>query len=87
MAIARFDEQEQLVPGVVCVSASINDGEIQYSICDAADAPWKNLGSFGSIIDRDDALEDQGRIFALVDAIEANESAIASRIVACGLKA
>lgn len=87
LAVARFDEHEQLVPGVVCIAASIGDGELRYAICDAEDAPWKDFGSFGSLVNRGDALDDQARIFALVDAIEANESAISSRILSCGLRA
>ena len=85
LAIARFDDQEQLVPGVVCVHASMAHGALRYRICDASDAPWKDLGTFGAIIDRDAALADGDRIFALVDAIEANDKAISSRVLACGL--
>lgn len=87
LGIARFDEQEQLVPGVVCISALIDDRQMKYVICNPGDAPWTDFGSFGPIASRDDALRDHARIFALVDAIEANESAISSRILASGLRA
>lgn len=87
LGIARFDEQEQLVPGVICISAQINGENLEYVICSASDAPWRDFGSFGAIASRDDALKDQARIFTLVDAIEANESAISSRILSCGLRA
>jgi hypothetical protein len=87
LAIARFDEKEYLVPGVVCISAEVGTEKISYSILEPRDAPWNEFGKFGVAVDRVQVLQDRENIFALVDAIAANESRISSRILACRLHA
>ena len=85
LAVARFDDEENLVAGVAQISGQVDPKEIRYSIVDADDCPWGDFGSFGPVISRARALEHKGWIFNLVDAIAANERRLSSRILACGL--
>jgi hypothetical protein len=87
LAIARFDERENLVPGVACVGGHIENEAICYSILEANESPWADFGRFGAASPRSAALEDKQHIFELVDAIAANEKRISSRILGCGLQA
>jgi len=87
LAIARFDDEDFFVPGVVCVSARIEAQALVYTVLEPEAAPWPNFGTFGAIADRESALEDRQRVFALVDAIAANDSRLSTRILAAGLQA
>jgi hypothetical protein len=87
LAIARFDEEEHLVPGVVCVRAWVHSNSIHYSVLEPPDAPWSDFGKFGAAAGREEALTDKSRVFELVDAIAANEKRISSRIDSSGLHA
>lgn len=87
LAIARFDNDDLLIPGVVCVSAKIEAHALVYTVLEPEVAPWPNFGAFGVIADRKSALEDGQRVFALVDAIAANDSRLSTRILATGLQA
>ena len=86
LAIARFDDEDCLVPGVVCVSARIEAQALVYSVLEPQAAPWPNFGAFGAIADRESALEDRQTVFALIDAITANDSRLSTRILANGLQ-
>jgi hypothetical protein len=85
LAVARFDDEENLVAGVAQISGQVDSKDIRYSILDADDYPWDDFGSFGPVISRAQALEHEGWIFNLVDAIAANERRLSSRILECGL--
>ena len=87
LAVARFDDEENLVAGVAQISGQVDSKDIRYSIQDADDCPWDDFGSFGPVISRAQALEHKGWIFNLVDAIAANERRLSSRILECGLHA
>ena len=86
LAIARFDEEDHLIPGVVCVSARIDAQALIYTVLEPEDAPWPDFGAFGAIAGREPALEDGQRIFSLVDAIAANDSRLSTRILTTGLQ-
>jgi hypothetical protein len=86
LAVARFDEDDCLIPGVACVSGRLQSGSIHYSILNPEDSPWESFGSFGPPADRATALEEKGEIFSLIDLITANENRISSRIIASGLQ-
>ena len=86
LAIARFDDEEFLVPGVVCVSARIEAQALIYAVLEPEAAPWSNFGAFGAVADRESALEDGKRVFALVDAISANDRRLSARILTAGLQ-
>lgn len=86
LAIARFDNEDCLVPGVVAVSARIENQTVMYSILRPEHSPWQDLGAFGAIASRESALEDRQRIFSLVDAITANDSRLSGRILQSGLQ-
>ena len=89
LAIARFDDEDCLIPGVATFSGSIAEGETRYSTVDPPDAPWDPLltKSFGPMLTRDLALAHRGEFFAFVDAITANDQRLSSRILRCGLQA
>jgi hypothetical protein len=87
LAIARFDDQEVLVPGVVCVQAQIEDQALKYSVLEPSTVPWSTFGAFGAIAERAVGMEDKERVFSLVDAIAANEGRLSTRILASGLQA
>ena len=86
LAVARFDDEDCLVPGVVCVTARIEDEALQYGVLEPDSCPWPNFGAFGFISIREEALLDRQRVFALIDAIAENENRLSSRILASGLR-
>ena len=86
LAVARFDDEDCLVPGVVCVSARIEAQALIYAVLEPEAAPWSNFGAFGAVADRESALEDGKRVFALVDAISANDRRLSARILTAGLQ-
>lgn len=81
LALARFDSEEVLIPGVVSVSACIEADAIQYSILEPSGAHWPDLSRFGSLLGRDAALQHKAEIFVLIDAITANDQRISTRIL------
>ncbi|MFG6465735.1 hypothetical protein [Roseateles sp. BYS87W] len=86
LAIARFDSEECLIPGVVVVTARIEAQSLIYSVVEPEASPWKNFGSFGAISNRASALEDRAEVFSLVDAIAANEMRLSERILGSKLQ-
>jgi hypothetical protein len=87
LAIARFDDEDCLVPGVVCVSARIEDRALKYGVLEPDAAPWPNFGAFGGIAERAVALSDSQRVFSLVDAITENDRRLSTRIRASDFQA
>jgi hypothetical protein len=85
LAIARFDDRECLIPGVVCMSAEIRDDALHYGVYESNEAPWPSFGKFGAIAEREHALRDKAWLFSLVDAITANDRRLSTRILASGL--
>ena len=85
LAVARFDDEDCLVPGIVCVTARIEDEALQYSVIEPDSCPWTNFGAFGFVATREVALLDRQRVFALIDAISENDKRLSSRILASGL--
>ena len=86
LAVARFDEEDCLIPGVVCVLAKVEEQALQYSILEPETAPWSGFEAFGHISRREQGLLDRQRVFALVDAITENDRRLSSRILASGLQ-
>jgi hypothetical protein len=72
---------------VLVVVASLNAEQITYTVLDPDNSPWSAFGSFGGPLTRSEALseDNRGPLFALVDAIAANETRISSRILSSGL--
>jgi hypothetical protein len=87
LARARFDDQEVLVPGVVCVQAQIEDQALKYSVLEPSAVPWSTFGAFGAVAERAVGMEDREKVFSLVDAIAANEGRLSTRILASSLQA
>lgn len=87
LAVARFDERDVLVPGVVCLQAQIEGQSLIYGVLEPSAAPWSNFGAFGPIEERSAALQDGARVFSLVDAITANDGRLSVRILSSGLHA
>jgi hypothetical protein len=85
LAIARFSDEEFLVPGVVCVAARVEGDALVYSILERDECSWSDFGKFGEIATREQGLLDRQNVFRLVDAIAANERRISSRILGSGL--
>jgi len=85
LGVARFDGQDRLIPGVVCISAEIRDEALHYGVYEREQAPWPDFGAFGAVAEREHALHDKESLFALVDAITANDPRLSSRILASGL--
>jgi hypothetical protein len=86
LAVARFDDNEHLIPGVVSVTGRIENEAINYSIVEPYEAYWTNLERFGPMLNREVALTCKTQIFEIVDAIVANDQRISSRILSCGLR-
>lgn len=88
LAVARFEANENLIPGVSSVVGQITDEAIQYSIVNSLQANWGDMvKSFGPLLNREDSLINKTSIFELTDAIAANDPRISSRILASGLQA
>lgn len=87
LAVARFDSKEVLIPGVVSVSACIEADAIQYSVLEPSEAHWPDLSRFGPLLDRQEALQHKSEIFALIDAVTANDRRLSTRILGGGLQA
>jgi hypothetical protein len=88
LAIARFDGNEYLIPGVSSLVGQIRDEAIQYSIVDSRDQNWGDMTKpFGPLLSREESLINKTSIFELTDAITANDQRISSRILASGLQA
>lgn len=85
LAVARFNDEEFLVPGVVCVAARIEGDALAYSILERDECSWSDFGKFGEIATREEVLLDRKNVFGLVDAIAANERRISSRILGSGI--
>jgi hypothetical protein len=86
LAVARFTHDEQLIPGVISISAEIRDGALRYGIDDINQGLWPDFfDSFGGLAGRDGGLRDKQLLFALVDAITENDRRLSSRILAVGL--
>ena len=84
LAIARFDDEE-MVPGVVCMSAQIENESLNYGVCEPDQASWRDFGSFETITSREHALLHNEWLFTLVDAITANDPRLSTRILAASL--
>lgn len=82
LAIARFTDEEILVPGVVCIRAQIEDQALKFDVLEPSAVPWSSFGAFGAVAERAIALKDRQRIFSLVDAITANDCRLSTRILA-----
>jgi hypothetical protein len=87
LAIARFDSDENLIPGVASVSGHIETDAIHYSILEPSETSWMNLSRFGPLLSREAALPDKAHLFELVDAISANDQRLSARILASGIQA
>jgi hypothetical protein len=87
VAVARFAGDETLIPGITSVSACIENEAIQYSVLEPGATTWPDLSRFGPLLSREAALQHKSKIFALVDAITANDQRISSRILGSGLQA
>ena len=85
LAVARFNEEDVLIPGVVCMAAVIKEDALHYGVCEANEAPWPDFGAFGPVAEREHALDDKDWLFTLVDAITENDPRLSSRILANGL--
>ena len=85
LAVARFNDEERLIPGVVCMSAEIRDEALRYGVSEPEQAPWPDFGAFGAVATREHALHDREWVFALVDAITTNDRRLSSRILASRL--
>ena len=74
-----------LEPGIVSISALIDQDNISYSVKDADDDAWPQFLDFfndnGGLLDRQAALQDASRVFSLVDAIAANDARLVARIL------
>lgn len=87
LAIARFDENEHLIPGVASISAEIRDEALHYGVNEPEQLSWPDFfESFGGLVARNDALRYRAWLFTLVDAIAANDQRLSSRILASGLR-
>ena len=82
LAVARFDDDDHLIPGVACIKATINAEDIVYTVLESDASPWSEFGGFGGIAPRDSVLRDSARVFALVDLIAAREGRLSDRIAA-----
>jgi hypothetical protein len=87
LAVGRISARGDPIPGVLVVLASVGAEQITYTVLDPEDSPWSEFGSFGCALTRSEALSEDNRntLFALVDAIAANERRISSRILSSGL--
>jgi hypothetical protein len=83
LKLALFDEKDSLVPGVASVAAHIDEQDIHYSVLEPEEAIWSGLDltRFGPALSRAQALAHQEHLFAVVDAIAARETRLASRIL------
>ena len=88
LAVGRISVHGDPIPGVLVVVASVDAEQITYTALDPEDSPWSGFGSFGDPLTRSEALSEENRstLFALVDAIAANERRISGRILSAGLK-
>ena len=85
LAVARFDEKEHLIPGVVSVSAWIENEALNFSIIEPSETSWMNLERFGPLLSRAKGLDSKNEVFEIVDAIVANEQRISNRILSSRL--
>jgi hypothetical protein len=83
LAVGRISVHGDPISGVLIVVASVDADQITYTVLDPEDSPWSGFGSFGGPLTRAEALSEDNRstLFALVDAIAANERRISSRIL------
>ena len=88
LAVGRVTPQGDPISGVLVVTAYVDAEQITYTVLGPEDSPWSGFGSFGSPLTRSEALseDNRGALFALVDAIAANERRISNRILSCGLR-
>jgi hypothetical protein len=87
LAVARFNENDVLIPGVASAEACMEAGAIRYSILEPSETPWPDLSRFGPLLGREAVLQDKTETFELIDAITANDRRLSSRILGSGLQA
>lgn len=88
LAVGRVSAQGDPMSGVLVVVAAVDAERITYTVLGPEDSPWSAFGSFGGPLTRSEALSEDNRntLFALVDAIAANERRISNRILSSGLR-
>ena len=77
------DGQPVAGAGVAVLSAYQTSGDIVYTVLEPEESPWSDFGAFGPVLPRAAALSGQWEwgLFAIVDAVAANEARLASRIL------
>jgi hypothetical protein len=83
VGIAEFDSSEELIEGVIVVSASLDEKKenVSYTVLEPNESPWP-FTKFGGVLTRAQALEirDTKKLFRLVDAVTHQEMRIADRL-------
>ena len=85
LALARSNADDTMEPGIVSISALIDQDNISHLMKDADDDAWPQFLDFfnenGGLLDRQTVLQDASRVFSLVDAIAANDARLVARIL------
>jgi hypothetical protein len=83
LAVSACDSNCCPVGGLAVLSAHGDGQGISYSVLGPGDSPWPSHPTFGPVLTREQVLSGDivPNVFALVDAIAANEPRLASRIL------
>ena len=84
LAVSACDSNSCPVGGIAVVSACREGDGLVYTVLEPDQSPWPDSPTFGPILTREQTLSGQitPNLFALVDAIVANESRLSSRVLA-----
>jgi hypothetical protein len=83
LAISPCNVRDEPTGGVAVISGRLENENLVYSVVEPENSPWPDSNIFGQILSRKAVLEGPlgSEVFALVDAITANEPRLSSRIL------
>jgi hypothetical protein len=83
LAVSPCNDRGEPVGGIAVVSGRLENENLIYSVVEPEDSPWPDSNVFGPVLSRKSVIEGAAgsKVFALVDAITANEPRISSRIL------
>ena len=83
LAVSGVDG-EHMREGFVAIGCRQVNGDLSYSVTEAANSPWQESEIFGPLLSRQEALDPSGKypdLWLLVDAITAREARLSTRIL------